>query len=86
MSKPKINIEDYEGWENADCTYTASNGLEYEFEVYRDDYSVAWRCSITGEGNGICHHPAPHATSDGAKSNGRKFVEDAIKSLGRLNK
>lgn len=85
MKTPKINIEDYAGWEDSPCTYTASNAQKYDFNVYRPSYSVAWYCQVTGEGSPMCHHPDPHATAAGAKRNGRKFVEAAIKERGGLN-
>ena len=85
MKKPKINIEDYADWEDRDCDYKASNGQTYHLAIYRSDYSVAWRCQITGEGNGMCHHPDPHLTAAGAKKNGIKFVETALKEFGALN-
>jgi hypothetical protein len=85
MKKPKINIEDYAEWEDRDCDYKASNGQIYNFRIYRSEYSVAWRCQITGEGNGMCHHPDPHLTAVGAKKNGIKFVEAALKECGALN-
>lgn len=83
--KRKINIEDYAEWEDADCEYKASNGKTYRFQIYRADYSVAWRCQITGEGNGMCHHPEPHWSKAGAKKNAIKFLEAALKERGALN-
>jgi hypothetical protein len=85
LAKQKINIEDYAEWEYADCNHTASNGKTYHFQIYRSDYSVAWRCQITGEGNGLNHHPPPHVSAAGAKKNAIKFLEAALKERGALN-
>lgn len=85
MKKPKIRIEDYANWEDRDCDYKASNGQIYNFAIYRSNYSVAWMCQITSEGNEMCHHPDPHLTAAGAKKNAIKFVEAALKERGALN-
>jgi hypothetical protein len=80
-----IKIEDYAEREDRSCDYKASNGKTYQFKIYRANYSVAWMCQITGENCAMCHHPEPHLTAAGAKRNGVKFLEAALKQRGALN-